>query len=127
MTSCAAGTRRRCLRADQRSRALTSACSASERAPTSGEPASRQRDKQTEGVDAAMSIGLSVFLIAVGAVISFALKVDDSDWFIDLNVLGFILMAAGAVGVLLTLMFWRRRRGSVAGRAVDEVETSEPL
>jgi Domain of unknown function (DUF6458) len=79
-------------------------------------------------VDAAMSIGLSVFLIAVGAVISFALKVDDSNWFIDLNVLGYILMAAGGVGVLLTLMLWRRRRVSVApGRAVDEVESSEPL
>jgi Domain of unknown function (DUF6458) len=75
-----------------------------------------------------MSIGLSVFLIAVGAVISFALKVDDSTWWVDLNVLGYILMAAGVVGVLITLMMWRRRRVSVTpGRAVDEVESSEPL
>jgi uncharacterized membrane protein len=73
-----------------------------------------------------MSIGLSVFLIAVGAIIAFALKVETS-W-LDLRVVGWILMVAGVIGVVLTLVMWQRRRTvrvveDGRERTIDEVES----
>jgi uncharacterized membrane protein len=73
-----------------------------------------------------MSIGLSVFLIAVGAIIAFALKVETS-W-LDLRVVGWILMVAGVIGVVLTLVMWQRRRTVRVvedghERTIDEVES----
>ena len=65
-----------------------------------------------------MGIGASVFLMAVGAVMTFAL--DASMEGIDLDTVGIILMIAGAIGLLLSLVFWSdaapwaaRRRGTV--------------
>ena len=52
-----------------------------------------------------MGIGASVFLMAVGAVMTFALEVEASG--IDLDMVGIILMLAGAIGLLLSLVFWR--------------------
>jgi Flp pilus assembly protein TadB len=58
-----------------------------------------------------MGIGAGTFLIALGAILTFALRVD-ADW-IDLNAIGIILMATGATLIVWTLWFWqaRRRRG----------------
>ena len=50
-----------------------------------------------------MGIGISLFLIAVGAVLAFAVEVPASG--IDLDVVGVILMALG-FGVLLYTMLW---------------------
>jgi Zn-dependent protease with chaperone function len=61
-----------------------------------------------------MSLGVSIFLLVVGAILTFAVKVSTSGF--DINVVGIILMIAGAVGLLLSLIFWssfspwRRRR-----------------
>jgi hypothetical protein len=52
-----------------------------------------------------VGIGASVILMAVGAVMTFALEVEASG--IDLDTVGIILMLAGAVGLLLSLVFWR--------------------
>lgn len=58
-----------------------------------------------------MGIGVSVFLLALGAILAFA--VDYSFSGIDINVVGIILMVAGAIGLLLTmLVFGRRDRGT---------------
>lgn len=54
-----------------------------------------------------MNIGASIFLIAVGAILSFA--VNASVRSVELDVVGYILMAAGAIGLLLSLMTTRRR------------------
>jgi hypothetical protein len=51
-----------------------------------------------------MSLGVSIFLLVVGAILTFAVKVSTSGF--DINVVGIILMIAGAVGLLLSLMFW---------------------
>ncbi|MGH3716281.1 MAG: DUF6458 family protein [Micromonosporaceae bacterium] len=61
-----------------------------------------------------MGIGGSIFLIAIGAIIAFGVKRDLS-W-LDLDVVGWVLMISGATGLVLTISFWmtRRRRGSVA-------------
>lgn len=45
--------------------------------------------------------GGSVFLIAVGAILAFAVSVDAEGF--NLNTIGWILMGAGALGVVLTL------------------------
>lgn len=49
-----------------------------------------------------MGIGVSVFLIAVGAVLFWAVTGDVQG--IDLEVIGLILMIAGAIGLLWTLV-----------------------
>lgn len=62
-----------------------------------------------------MAFGTSIFLIAVGAILKFAVtdRIDD----INLETVGVILMIAGALGILLSLLVappWRR---------VDRVDT----
>lgn len=59
-----------------------------------------------------MGIGASVFLLALGAILAFA--VDYSVSGVDINVVGFILMVAGAVGLLMTTLVFGRR-DTVAG------------
>jgi nitrate reductase gamma subunit len=59
-----------------------------------------------------MSIGLGIFLLVVGAILVFALEVT-VDW-VDLNLVGYILMGAGAVIFVLGLVFLMRRRNSVS-------------
>ena len=51
-----------------------------------------------------MGIGVSVFLFAAGAVLAWAVNVETSG--IDLDMVGVILMVVGAVGFILSLMFW---------------------
>jgi Zn-dependent protease with chaperone function len=62
-----------------------------------------------------MSIGISIFLLVVGAILTFAVNVSTSGF--DINTVGIILMAAGILGLLLSLLLWssmspwsRRRR-----------------
>lgn len=59
-----------------------------------------------------MSIGLGIFLIAVGAILVYALDVS-VEW-IDLDMVGYILMAAGAIVTILGLVLLARRRRSIA-------------
>ncbi|MCW2670005.1 MAG: hypothetical protein QOD70_3168 [Frankiales bacterium] len=54
-----------------------------------------------------MGIGASVFLLAVGAILAFA--VDYSVNGVDLNVVGWILMAAGVIGLFTTTLIFGRR------------------
>lgn len=64
-----------------------------------------------------MGIGGAIFLIAVGAILAFAVKVDVG-W-LDLDVVGWVFMLAGLAVLLLTLWFWQDRRRR---RAVSRVE-----
>jgi hypothetical protein len=66
-----------------------------------------------------MGIGAGVFLIAVGAILTFALDVSVSG--IDLQVVGVILMIAGVVGIAVDLaVFAPRRRVGYRDAAVVE-------
>jgi hypothetical protein len=49
-----------------------------------------------------MGIGVSVFLIAVGAILAFAVHVTASG--VDLATIGWILMAVGAIGLVVALV-----------------------
>jgi predicted membrane channel-forming protein YqfA (hemolysin III family) len=61
-----------------------------------------------------MSIGASIFLLVIGAILTFAVNVTTEGF--NINTVGVILMVAGVVGLLLSLLFWssfspyRRRR-----------------
>ena len=65
-----------------------------------------------------MGIGISVFLIAVGAVMAFAVEVENSNGF-DINAIGIILMVVGAIGLVFTALIWgpRTRRTTVVDDA----------
>lgn len=51
-----------------------------------------------------MGVGTSLVLIAVGAILDFAVKVNTSSF--NVNTIGLILMIVGGVGLLLSLVFW---------------------
>jgi hypothetical protein len=55
-----------------------------------------------------MGIGVSIFLIAVGAILTFATDVSVSG--LSLDVVGVILMLVGALGLVMTLLVWGPRR-----------------
>lgn len=52
-----------------------------------------------------MGIGASLILIATGAIITFAVHVSTSSAF-NLHTIGIILMVVGAIGALLSVVFW---------------------
>ncbi len=51
-----------------------------------------------------MGIGVSVFLIAVGAILAFAVTYEVSG--LDVQVVGWILMIVGILGLVLSMVFW---------------------
>jgi hypothetical protein len=51
-----------------------------------------------------MGIGVSLILIAVGAILTWAVTAEVSG--VDLNTVGVILMVVGIVGGLISLAFW---------------------
>ena len=64
-----------------------------------------------------MGIGTSIFLIAVGAILKFAVTAEISG--LELSTVGVILMICGAVGLVLSLfMFNSARRTVVTDRPV---------
>jgi hypothetical protein len=65
-----------------------------------------------------LSLGVSIFLLVVGAVLTFAVDVTTSGF--SIHTVGIILMVAGALGLVLSLLFWSsfspyRRGGTVVG------------
>ncbi|BDZ56063.1 DUF6458 family protein [Agromyces marinus] len=81
-----------------------------------------------------MSLGLGIVLFVIGAILAFALNLS-VEW-INLELVGYILMAAGAVVIILGIILLARRRNSVAtsrttvdpatGDRVTRNETSRP-
>ena len=55
-----------------------------------------------------MGIGGSIFLLALGAILAFAVNAEFSG--IDINVVGYVLMLAGLIGLIVTIWFWNSRR-----------------
>jgi hypothetical protein len=73
-----------------------------------------------------VGIGFSIFLFVVGAILTFAVDVTTEGF--NINTVGIILMVAGVIGLLLSLLFWssfspyRRRVGATLPeeRVVEE-------
>ena len=51
-----------------------------------------------------MGIGVSLFLLAVGAILTFAVSVEGSGF--NVNTIGVILMIVGGLGLVLSMIFW---------------------
>jgi hypothetical protein len=66
-----------------------------------------------------MGIGASIFLMALGAILTFATNVSISG--LDLDVVGIVLMLAGAFGLIMTMLVWGPRRRTRVLTADDEI------
>ncbi|MEA2150940.1 MAG: hypothetical protein QOD69_2770 [Solirubrobacteraceae bacterium] len=72
-----------------------------------------------------MGLGTSIFLIAVGAILKFAVTASVSG--IDLATVGVILMVVGIVGLCISLVYvMQARRGVVAPVARERVVERDP-
>lgn len=58
-----------------------------------------------------MGIGFSIFLLAVGAILVFAVNATVAG--VDISVVGWILMGAGVIGLILTMVVLAPRRRTV--------------
>jgi hypothetical protein len=68
-----------------------------------------------------MGIGASILLIAIGAILAFALNVQVG--FLDMDVVGWVMMLAGVAGLIFTTLIWGPRRRRVVTRdSVDAVD-----
>jgi hypothetical protein len=67
----------------------------------------------------AMTIGTSLFLIALGAILKFAVDLDVAG--IDLHTVGVILMVVGGFGLLLGLFLYIRTDDEPHGRVPPPV------
>lgn len=68
-----------------------------------------------------MGIGVSIFLLAVGAILAFAVHATVSG--VSIQTIGVILMVVGVLGLLMTMLIWgprRTRGGVVEERVYDE-------
>ena len=71
-----------------------------------------------------MGIGVSLILIAIGAILTWAIDAAVSG--VDIHAVGVILIVVGTVGLLLSLMFWSSWGGyGVARGNVRRVTTYE--
>jgi hypothetical protein len=78
-----------------------------------------------------MSIGSGIALVVIGAILSFALRIQ-TGW-VNLQLIGYILMAAGVVVFIIGLVYMLRKRQSTTtvtggvdaeGRSVTQRRTS---
>ena len=71
-----------------------------------------------------MGVGVSLVLIAVGAILTWAVTAEVSG--VDLTTVGVILMIVGIVGALLSLIFWSSWGGMGGRRRSTYVEEGPP-
>jgi Domain of unknown function (DUF6458) len=72
-----------------------------------------------------MTVGGSIFLFAVGAILRYA--VTDSISGVDLATIGLILMIAGIVGLVIGLFMWFTPRRDAYGPRDRYVDRRDPL
>ncbi len=70
-----------------------------------------------------MGVGVSLFLIAVGLILWLAVNVDARG--VDVNMVGIILVIVGAIGLLLSMIFWSSW-GGVGGWRRETVVRDDP-
>jgi hypothetical protein len=67
-----------------------------------------------------MYIGLGIFLIVVGAILTFALNASVDA--VNLEMIGWICMAAGALAILLSMVVTRRTTAGYSARRVSHTD-----
>ena len=73
-----------------------------------------------------MGIGVSILLIAVGAILAFAVSAEASG--VDLQTVGWIVLVVGLLGLVLSMIFWSSWGGPAyfSGRRRAYVEEGPP-
>jgi len=73
-----------------------------------------------------MGIGVSLILIAAGAILTWAVNATVSG--VDINTIGVILMVVGIIGLVLSLVFWSSwgGMGGPARRRTTYVDEGPP-
>jgi Domain of unknown function (DUF6458) len=71
-----------------------------------------------------MRIGASLLLIAIGAILKFAVTKEVNG--IDIQTVGVILMIVGIIGLLFDLVMWGTRRRTVVTRQPGATYVSQP-
>jgi hypothetical protein len=73
-----------------------------------------------------MGVGVSLILIAAGAILTWAVNYTVSG--VDINTIGVILLIVGVIGLLLSLVFWSSWGGfgGPARRRTTYVEDAPP-
>jgi hypothetical protein len=77
-----------------------------------------------------MGISVSILLIAVGAILTWGVTAEAEG--LDVNAIGVILMIVGALGLVLSMMFWsswggfRRRTAYAEGDRVVHTTSAAP-
>ena len=71
-----------------------------------------------------MGIGVSIFLIAVGLILALAVHANTNGT-VDVATVGWILVVVGAVGMLLSLIFWSSW-GSLGGWRRETIVRDDP-
>ena len=73
-----------------------------------------------------MSLGAGIGLLVIGAILAFAVNVE-TEW-VDLTMIGYILMAAGVVGIIVGIVLLARRsRTDVVSRTVVDPVSGESV
>lgn len=72
-----------------------------------------------------MGIGFSIFLLALGAILTFAVEATVAG--LDINAVGVILMAAGVLGLVLTMVVFGPRRRSTMTASATQVAPAAAL
>jgi hypothetical protein len=67
-----------------------------------------------------MGIGVSLVLIAVGAIMAFAVHVSGHGF--NIHTIGIILLVVGAIGALLSMIFWSSWGGVGGARRETVIE-----
>ena len=75
-----------------------------------------------------MRIGSSIFLIALGAILAFAIQADVIS-IVDINLVGWILMGVGVIGLIASLVLAapRRQNRISESRSVVDPNTGETI
>ena len=71
-----------------------------------------------------MGLGVSIFLIAVGAILTWAVNASVSG--LELQTIGVILMVVGALGLVLSMIFWSSWGGPGGARRRTTVVDDGP-
>jgi hypothetical protein len=74
-----------------------------------------------------MGIGVSLILIAAGAILTWAVEATVSG--VSIHAIGVILMVVGAVGLLISLVFWSSWGAGVSGsrrRTTTTIDDAPP-
>lgn len=72
-----------------------------------------------------MGIGVSLFLLALGAILAYGVNVDAEGF--NLNTIGWILMIVGILGAVLSAFFWSSWGGSRGSRRDERVVERERI